>query len=51
MAMAGKWAQEAVARAGGPATVKEMMRTHPSITFRGEFDSLREWLRSSTASK
>jgi hypothetical protein len=45
----GKWAQDAVARANGPSVVKEMMRRHANISFRGEFDGLRDWLRSCTA--
>ena len=49
IAMAGKWAQEAVAAARGPLAVKNSMRAHPSITFDGEFDALRDWLRASTA--
>jgi len=51
LAAAGKWAQDAVARAGGPLAVKEAMRSHPAISFRGEFDQLREWLRASTSGK
>lgn len=51
IAMAGKWAQDAVARADGPLAVKQVMRLHPTISFKGEFDALRDWLRTSTAGR
>lgn len=38
--------QEAVANARGVSAVKSAMKRHASIKFRGEFDSLREWLKN-----
>ena len=46
IAATGAPGQAAVAAAGGVAAVKKAMKQHASITFRGEFDGLREWLRS-----
>ena len=51
LAMAGKWAQDAVAKADGPMAVKAAMRAHASISFKGEFDALRDWLRTATAGR
>ena len=31
---------------GVPALVMRTMETHPGLTFKGEFDSLRDWLRA-----
>lgn len=46
IAATGAPGQAAVAAAGGVSAVKKAMRTHASITFRGEFDALRGWLKS-----
>lgn len=51
IAATGAPGQAAVAAAGGVAAVKKAMKQHASITFRGEFDGLREWLRSGGGSK
>jgi hypothetical protein len=47
IAATGAAGQAAVAAAGGVGAVKRAMKTHVAITFRGEFDSLRTWLKTS----
>jgi len=45
----GEAGQDAVADAAGVAAVKAAMKRHTSITFQGEFDALRDWLKVHSA--
>ena len=37
--------QEALAELGAPQVVMAALETHSTLTFKGEFDTLRSWLR------
>jgi len=45
-AAGGEAGKAAVSAVGGVALVRQAAQRHPSLTFRGEFDGLRSWLKS-----